>query len=949
MKFWKTPTPEKVAAATAQLLHMEHRRFFFEKLQNPEWLAPLAEQGYFSKPPMPIRDEAAGTVQFPFWPESGYLSRMANLRPDAVLKIILKIETDNMQVHSDFANAALQMSPALAAQFASAEIPWVNKKPHLYALLPEKYGDMICLLGEGGQADAAIALAEAVLNVFPSQAPKETEEVSLVHARGRFESWSYEQIVQKCFPVLLERSPKAAIALLCKLLAASIAVTRNKASKNEREDRSYSWYPNLDESREHDDINGILVTALRDALGVAADKGLLDVPALFATLEVQPYGIFQRLMLWLIRKHSRKELVEKCLRSKDMFSTFSLRREYSSLLSEQFAELNPEARKDIFSWIDAGPNTENFISNRKYFSGKEPSAEEVRDFVERMQRDWLFLIQASLPEEYKAKFLDLEKRLGAPYDARAPRATGGEWVGPTSPKTEAELSLMSDAELVAFLRSWTPSGDHFQPTPEGLGRVLTEVVKKKPVAIAAMADKFVGMAPTYIRGILAGLQQSLGEMKPFDWRPVLNLCQWVVKQAAGSEAKGVTDADPGWGWSKSEVARLIDAGFTSETNAIPLGQRDIVWGILEPLMADADPTPEDEAESLKAGSDPESISINSRRGVALHAIVQYALWVRRNHESTNDFAAWAAKGFDALPEVRVILDAHLDPTKDSSLAIRSVYGRWFPWMVLLDKNWAKNNAAKIFPRAPADKAFRHAAWGAYILFCPAYDESFEILREDYMLAVQEFRAIEKPGFAQTDADERLGQHLVELYWRGKLPLEDDLMKKFWTDAPVKARAEAICFMGRSLKSSEAPIPENIISRFQQLFTSRIEEARKHGGAEKDELKEYGWWVTSGKMTVDWTLAQLLAVLSLTAGEIDNAHQIMNWLVGLVDAHPAEVIQCVDRIVRGDKKGWSILAWRDALIKILRTAIASSAKSEATNLINYLGQKGYSEFGSLLPK
>jgi hypothetical protein len=35
-----------------------------------------------------------------------------------------------------------------------------------------------------------------------------------------------------------------------------------------------------------------------------------------------------------------------------------------------------------------------------------------------------------------------------------------------------------------------------------------------------------------------------------------------------------------------------------------------------------------------------------------------------------------------MPEVQEVLDEHLDPTRNSPLAIRAIYGRWFPWLVI---------------------------------------------------------------------------------------------------------------------------------------------------------------------------------------------------------------------------------------------------------------------------
>src|SRR5215211_4426576 len=86
-------------AEVAQLLKESPlRRYFFERLERPEWLRPLEEEGYFSTPPQPSRDEE-DRIRFPLWPESRYVARMANQAPEVVADILHKMPaTDNIRV-----------------------------------------------------------------------------------------------------------------------------------------------------------------------------------------------------------------------------------------------------------------------------------------------------------------------------------------------------------------------------------------------------------------------------------------------------------------------------------------------------------------------------------------------------------------------------------------------------------------------------------------------------------------------------------------------------------------------------------------------------------------------------------------------------------------------------------------------------------------------------------
>ena len=88
MRSWKKPTPEQVDQAVALLVYAEHYRYFFDRLENPEWLEPLWDKGFFKHPPQPVWDEGEGTIRFPPWPEARYLARMAKHKPELVAKII---------------------------------------------------------------------------------------------------------------------------------------------------------------------------------------------------------------------------------------------------------------------------------------------------------------------------------------------------------------------------------------------------------------------------------------------------------------------------------------------------------------------------------------------------------------------------------------------------------------------------------------------------------------------------------------------------------------------------------------------------------------------------------------------------------------------------------------------------------------------------------------------
>ena len=88
--------------------------------------------------------------------------------------------------------------------------------------------------------------------------------------------------------------------------------------------------------------------------------------------------------------------------------------------------------------------------------------------------------------------------------------------------------------------------------------------------------------------------------------------------------------------------------------------------------------------------EPSTLAINTVRGKALNAVVAYALWVRHDLDKQNPVPAMT---FDAMPEVRAVLDEHLDVGREPTLTIRSIYGRHFPW----PSCWTRHGRHRRYP------------------------------------------------------------------------------------------------------------------------------------------------------------------------------------------------------------------------------------------------------------
>lgn len=963
MKSWKKPTPDQVERAVASMGRSGHYRYFFDRLENPEWIESLCDKGFFKNPPKLIRDDEKGTIAFPFWPESRYLARMAPHNPEVVTQIILQIpETENSRVYEDLVDAVLAMPAEYVARFLERVKKWACSSGQF--LIPQKLGNLIVHLAHGSQGDAALELAKILLDVLPDPKYKEKSPDDHLYSLSlppnpvpRFNMWEYGEILKKNIPELIKATGIRAFDLLCDLLETAVRLSREPRGQEGPDDSSYVWRPAIEDHKQNgpEDLKDMLVSAVRDAAESIAKDDAATILELVEQLESRSWYIFHRIALYLLSHFPEApgEIVSRRLTEYRLFDDICFRHEYSFLLKEKFNTLSEAQKQIILRWIEEGPDIEEFKDWESRSRGKQPTEDEVTHYRKRWQRDRLAWFHESLPEEWMRYYESTVAELGAPEhpDFSFFRTT---WVGTSSPKKAEEIKSMSVSEIVAFLQTWIPSAGVKEPSIEGLGVELTQVVIGNPNQFAIEAERFQGLSPTYIYALLFGFRDAISQERGFEWPQVLNLCQWVISQDQEIEIQGGQEKskDRKWNSARQAIAELLKEGFKEGPNSIHMDLRSSAWDILQPLTWDSHPTTEYEVRYGGSNMDPATMSLNTTRGQAMHAVVQYALWIRRQLATLPGAGERLAKGFDEMPEVSAVLEEHLNTSREPSLSIRAVYGQWLPWLVLLDPTWAECNVVRIFPESEDERLFWHAAWNTYITFCQPYDNVFQVLRKQYEIAVDRIGGDQKELISLKNTEERLTEHLMVFYWRGKLRLEEvnGLQEQFWQKAKEELRGHAIEFIGRSLGNTEGIVPPEILQRLITLWNRRLAET-KGASSPKDysvEMASFGWWFISKKFEESWAVMQLLEALRIS-GKIEADHLVLKQLADLVQRMPNEAVQCLECLVKGDRQGWNIYHWRMEIRTILSNAIQNGGEIAeiAMDLIHYLGSRGYLEFRNLL--
>lgn len=900
--------------------------YFFSKLNSANWIAPLDKEGLFIAPPPDVRD--GDTIRFPFWAESQYLTRIASEAPEQVAEIMMKIpETDNVRVHEDLALAAAKLPGFLAARWAWKETKWVERQNYLYFLLPESLGKLIEYLAKSGEAKKSLALARAVLRV--RLVGDTTKRVSAL-----FDIWNYKQLIQKHFPEVIRQTGRNGLALLCDLLEnALIKETEGK------EDYSWIWRPAIEQNAHnhgYDDIRDIIIDAIRDNLKLLIhDEGGLQ--SVLQEFLKRKKTVFSRLALHVLAENCTHPTARDLAYNRENFFDRKLWPEYGRLLAAVFSDLDAEAKSSILGWIEEGPLFQS------------DNDEEGEDLRWRRKAYWqlqrLKDLQGKLPKEWENRYSEIVSQMGEPEHPTIASRMAIR-MGWTSPKETIELESMKVEEIAVYLKEWKPTHEWNSPEPEGFGLVLQSVIAKSPDRFVASLDSFRNVDPTYARALVQGLNEAVKTGQVIEWAPVIEYLAWIVAQPRKEVKKsdGRQDSDPHWGWARKAVASLLSIGF--EKDIIDFMLRERSWQVIATITSDPDPSIEDDETSTM---DPATRSINTTRGEALHTVVRYALWVYRELVEKDGKRKRHHFNMASIPEVRDCLDRHLDTGVDPSPAVRAVYGQWFPWLMLLDSAWTEASIEAIF--SDGSPVLRDAAWLTYLALGQVYNDSFLVLRRQYSESVSRLSCgncddesgwLGRPG-------ENLGEHLMTMVGRGVLDSikDEDLIKRFFENAPIQDASHAIDFTGRLLWNESEQVPKEVAERFRLLWEKLTSDVLAGSSERKLMLKPFGWWFVSGRFESAWAFTQLKFSIE-AAGGIDPDYKVMERLAEIADKYPVESLEILKALARLDEQGWNVLGWIDSAKTIILAAIKiESTKSDAIALIHELGARGHFQFRELL--
>lgn len=938
----KSPTSLEDILQIKDLLQEEsYQKYFYQKLTNYvsfNLLNKELETTKLIKEPTLSPDGKYIQIS-PWWP-GRYLINVASKIPEEVLSIIEKIETQNSHAIDDCSKAILNMPDDFLRYNYNVIVniydKWLDAK--YVGTVKYEIDDLFDKLVKAECFEGALKLLDIL-----SKIKKEKDDTKL-----RFEIHYYKEIIKRHLARLAEYNAISLLSIIEANLRYAIKIeTRSKSEK----DYSTMWRPAIEDNPQNYDFDqpkDIFVEILRDVLYKILQNKPDDAKRIIAKYLKDKYSIFRRLAIHSSRLSNFDDLIKSILTNKSNLNNTEIHHEFFMLVEEKFDVLNSKQKN-------------RFISRIIEMPVEKITREQDKDRAEKYKESWqtrrLLMVKKYLEKDEDIKefkyLLDSYHDKFAKMDSPDLLSYHTAWVGPTSALTKEEIAKKSPEEFINWTKiNLQPPYEIREASPEGVARILQEVVKEKPESYARSAEKFIDekILPSYLCGFLRGLEEAIKNNKTFELEPVIKFIESPLKFHAEPKFDSRHDVfDIGkYSWIRGVIANFIEALVMKDEFVLTEDILNRTQHILVELIEkDEDPTEKDEKEYGKEAKnmDYTTYCINSNRGKAMCALMQHALKrarMRPEEEKKKEEGKGPFPPGERMDLYKEFLTKRLDDEKSPS--VQSSYGRFMPYLCYLDQDWLKNmiKSEKLFPKNKELQNFWEAHWEGYIGFHSMYNQLYDLLKENYIRAVDNLtrRTDKKEKFERYD--DKLAEHLMIAYWR---KIEDikigQILDKFFGNAPINIRGHAIWFLASAIEETKPKVDSEEWKRLRKLWEYRIENCKD------DERGNFVKWLKNCPENIN-DIAHLIKSIIPFLSKHFNEEDFFEYLLLKVDEGTLISLELLDQLLSMRTQGF---LQTDKIKEILKKATVFKTDSDIAQainkVVNTLGTMGYYDFREML--
>ena len=918
--------------------------FFFAHVEDGMWLKPLRSNGYFDLEETPDGDRAS------FWLPINYLVRVYDTKPERVLEILENLpKTSNPHILACIMDVILKADSVEVVNRLSSRIlsfvdhaKWEHDK--IIELLKKPF------LFDRRLAKFTSALLRKLIGFLPDPEAKEKERqarrlenpkgwVTRLKPSPRSDQWEYQQILEKGIRPLCEKEPYQIARFLINATASMIRLSRHRGYLDREEDSSEIWCRRLNRPTwDLLDTKEMLVHTLTFACEKVYKKSPESIEGLDQALRNQRWKVFKRLRQHLYSLNPNEQTLPWIrafiLEHKD-YAKWEHHYEFQLMIRkacEYFGAslLSEEERTEIFEAILSGPSKENYREKMSDQFAEEGFQQWQQNFHRRQLRPFARLLTG----EYQNYFQELEDASDeeSPDDedySPVGQVKGGE-VSYRSPRSPEELAGLDDEELLTYINTWQEERPWYEED-------RYEDDQWIEINIGALADAFQTAfkdtiisdekrlvfwlenrerieRPVYIRAIILAIQEHVKEQHYERLDLWFELCEWVLLHPDTERDQGERGDEsrkhPDWGSSRRAVGDFIGECLKEDMN-VPFTARESLANILRLLCTQFDRQLDHNEPTLLNRDDQITEAINNTRSRALEDLVKFGFWVRRHNDTDN------------VPEVTTMLEERFKDDAEYPLTMpeRVQLGRYYRQLWSLNHAWTVEHKAVFFPQDNLPVWME--AFGSFLCFTRPFKPIFEILRDNFVFALDHLPKIEDGEIV-----DRLGQHLFIYYLWEVYPLKgkDSLLERFYekTKNDPQWWANLSNHVGWSVKKSSEHLEQGLIDRTIAFFDWRL------GEKELEELRKIAFWLEAEYFDPDWRLDAYAKILDVGPLDSMGNSSLLRVLNEMLESHTEKVVKCFAKITDAidPSKGFYIDA--DKAKPILKAGLNSEDDSVREN-------------------
>jgi hypothetical protein len=887
-------------------LNPDARRYFYARIDEG-WFDWLWKNGFLET----VKEMPEDPTKFSYRsPELTYLLKMGEKIPAKVVDFMLSFDvaaTSNLETLDGF----LWITTKLSAEELARIVPKIRDERWIqtigiYHHWTFGYKEMLQKLFDAGDHENLVTLAEALLSVRPKD---EVERNSFGSATNPFylSDIHYSEVFEK----LSEVSDESLDRGLACALGALEAVLRLSDKEDEVFEMGESIalfdvdFFNLEISSDRHSslredvrdlaaVTKILTTRAVRTLGESSESVREFYTRFFEKLPDARSIWRLRLYLWSLRPDVFKtELRDGFFRIFENENPWPVASppEYERALKIAFGGMSPDDQRQYIDGIF-----------ERFGTGEQP----------RYGYDILSSILESLSEDDKARASEIYGRdLDAEYVPQP--SIGPVFAGTVVPQVppDAEEGFKKRVPEIAELlkTEWAPKTlyenykktDFLRPiNAEGIARNLQESIKVRLWDYVAGAPSFfdrknmdANYTYAYLRGVYDAVRADYSVAADIDWTPIVELGNAIVESgkaepfaSKGRDREQFDSWLSSWRDVHSALADVMHELFHDMDGRAVVDfdtHRDSLYGIMEYLLSFPSPEPADEqietamskvknpGEDEYLVSDPYSMAINTARGRAFEAFLQFVF-----HDSKK-----FPKDADSRlsDDVKTLYEGLL--ARENTRAIMSMFGHYLFFFYFRDVEWTRSLLPEIFSTDTEKADLYLAAWEGY-LTSALYVELFDELQGEYSRAIATDSSSYPKRSYRSNLDEALATHVALAYLHFKeFTLTNPLYVAFWDKVNSKRHQDFVSFIGRSVISRDQPLewlkehPEVIPAKMLKFWDWALENVK-----DPKVFEAFGFWINT-KVEV-FEPAELVkrvrASLQKSNGQID-------WEYGLMDALP----------------------------------------------------------------